>query len=712
LLAIPGISINNPDGSVNTITVADTAAHLDSNFNTLQTDMGSFTGGFVINASATVNAATLLDMQTLGAITGSGVALTLSDTADNILTAAAINGASVQASAWNLSANATESSANVLTLAGLANFSTAGHTLTVALGANTPVASVAQANQLGALGAALIVTGHEYTISGSVASLAGLSAAGAAVAHVALTDTFSNLSALGSTSPLLTGTIVVNDAENLNASQAQGFLGLLSAAGVADGNVSFTGGAETVTDTVANLRTLTASTAWTANASLQSHISLVASDTAANLDNPANTAFLNTLSGQVLSATATTSAASATALHGLSNFSLGGHNLIVSDTAANLVNPANATGLGIATSITLNGPASLNAAQSEQLLQINHFTLTQPLNITDSSANLLDGTLSGLIGGHSQVHVALAGSEMMDAQTATALVSLQGFSDTADINIVDDSSYLLASSASAAEAMAASVSLAGNEVVSANTVLRLSEIPHFITSGGTLTLAGNDFANAPTLKAIADMGSHFSEGGHSLTLTQDDLALTPTEFAALAADTFVLNGHVISAELVNDSVTDSANTMALTATGVTGASVNVYDHGGVLLSSTMESSPSFVVTAPDAGPGNNFSITETVNNVESAPVVVLNASTLEGLVSGASSAFSTSGQIQVGVGEYLNLYTAGATLPNAPSLVYDPNAHTISLDIPSAAAVVLITLGASTHPASIDPSEILVKHHS
>jgi hypothetical protein len=54
----------------------------------------------------------------------------------------------------------------------------------------------------------------------------------------------------------------------------------------------------------------------------------------------------------------------------------------------------------------------------------------------------------------------------------------------------------------------------------------------------------------------------------------------------------------------------------------------------------------------------------------------------------------------------------GAQLPNAPALVYDPAHHTISLDIPNSAPVTLITLGASTSPASIDPSEILVKHHS
>ena len=713
LLGISGLSTHNPDGGVNTITVADTAANLDSSRVALQSAGSGSIAAYVINASATVNGTVLSDLQGISATTAPGVSLTLSDTATNILAAAAVSGASVQASAWNLSADASVTSSQVLSLAALPNFSAAGHTLTVALSSNTALGSVTLANELGAIGANLIVTGHVYTISGSVSSLSGLTSAGAAVAHVALSDNFLNLYSLSSSSPLLTGTITVTDYSNPTASLVQNFLATLSTAGVSDSNVSFAGGAQiAVYDTVDDLRTLTSSTAWSANAGLQSHIPLNAYDNAADLDNPANTAFLNTLSGQVLRASDTVSAAGATALNALSHFSLGGHSLTVSDTATNLLNGANSAGLALASSIQLNGTASLNAAQAEQLLQMTHFTLTQTLNISGSSASLLDGTLQGLIAGDSFVHVSLAAPETVDAHVASELASLQGFSDTTNMNIVDSSSYLLAPGASAAEMVAASVSLAGDETVSANTILRLEAIPHFIATGGTLSLAGDDFANAPTLKAIADLGSHFNEGGHNLTLTEDDLGLTPTEYAAIQSDGFVANGHLISAQLVNDSVTDASNTMALTATGVAGASVSVYDHSGTLLSSTVEGSASFTVSAPDSGSGGNFSITETVGGVESAPVVVLNASTLEGLVSGASSSFSNSGEIQVGAGEYLNLYTAGASLPNAPALVYDPNAHTISLDIPNASPVVLVTLGASTHPASIDPTEILVKHHS
>jgi hypothetical protein len=709
LFAIPGLNVDNPDGSVNVVTVSDTAAHLDSNYAGLLAD-GAAIAHIVVNASATVSAATLADLQSLQATTGSGVALTLSDNAANILAAAAVSSPTIQASAWNLNANASVSLPNAIALADLANFSTGAYTLTVALGANTPV-TVAQANNLAGLGAALVVTGHELTLSGSVASLAGLTAAGASVAHVTLTDTLADIAALSAGSPLLSGAIVISDSEALTAAQAATFLSLMSASGVSAGSISFGAHVETVTDSVANLTALKASAAWTANPGLQSHFALVADDTASVLANPANAAFLNSLSGQTLAATSTVTAGTAASLAGLSNFSLGGHGLIVTDSAANLISPANSAGVALGTSVTLNAAAALNAANAETLLQLTNFHLTQSLTITDTSANLLDGTLSGLIAGHAQVTVDLAGPETLDAQTAAALASLQGFSDTTDMNIVDSSSYLLAPSATAAEQMAATVSLDGNETVSANTVLRLSEVPHFIAGGGTLTLASNDFADAPTLKAIADMGSNFSDGGHSLTVTQDDLSLTPAEFLALQNDGIVANGHLISAVLVNTSVTDIQNLMALSATGVAGASVNIYDAGGNLLSSTHEANASFTVSAPDPG-ATGFSITESVNGVESAPVVVLDAAALENAVSIASASFANSGEIQVDAGKYLNLYTAGAQLPNAPSLVYDPHAHTISLDIPNAAPITLITLGASTSPTSIDPTEILVKHHS
>ncbi|MEJ0046269.1 MAG: hypothetical protein WDN04_09205 [Rhodospirillales bacterium] len=288
----------------------------------------------------------------------------------------------------------------------------------------------------------------------------------------------------------------------------------------------------------------------------------------------------------------------------------------------------------------------VGAADAEMLLTTGNFVLNTELTISDNSANLLDGVLATVISGSayaSHIQVQLAGAETLDAQTAETLVSLPGFNDSNDLSIADSSSYLLDSANLTAENMAASVTLAGDETVSAHTVLRLSEVPHFNASGGMLTLAGNDFADAATLKAVADMGSQFSTGGHSITLTQDALDLTPTEFAALQSDGIVANGHLVSAGLVSTSLTDFSDIMALTATGVAGATVHVYDESGAQISSTLEGQAGFTVTASDLGGGFAFSVTEVVNGTESAPVVVLEGGVLENAVTAAHAAFASSG---------------------------------------------------------------------
>jgi hypothetical protein len=56
------------------------------------------------------------------------------------------------------------------------------------------------------------------------------------------------------------------------------------------------------------------------------------------------------------------------------------------------------------------------------------------------------------------------------------------------------------------------------------------------------------------------------------------------------------------------------------------------------------------------------------------------------------------------------LYTAGS-VPGltAPALVYDPTAHVLYLDTPTNAPVALITLGGTSHPATLSTAEIVIK---
>ena len=411
------------------------------------------------------------------------------------------------------------------------------------------------------------------------------------------------------------------------------------------------------------------------------------------------------------------SAASAASLAGLAStiHYQADHTITIVDTAANLLNPANSSGLSLANNVELSGPSVVDATEAENLLSLPHFDLNTSLTVSDSSANLLDGTLANAIANSpyaGSIHVQLAGPETLDADTAEALVSLPHFTDVDNISIADSSSYLLNSANLTAEQMATSVTLAGDETVSANTIYRLSELPHFTPGSSHLELASNDFADAVTLKAIADDGTAFVASGHTVTVTEDALDLSPSEFANLQADSIVGNGHVGLLPSVV-SVTDAGNLLSVSAEGYAGGTVQVYGQTGSLLSSVMQSNAGFTVTTADAAPGQSFAITETVHGVEGAPLLVLDAAAIETAITQAGSTFASSGTIQVDAGKFLSLYEANAVPTNltAPALVYNPTAHTVSLDLPGSTPVTLITLGSSTHPTSLDLSEIIIKHY-
>src|SRR6202034_4373132 len=78
-------------------------------------------------------------------------------------------------------------------------------------------------------------------------------------------------------------------------------------AGIPVANVTFPG-LEAVTDTLSNLQSFTSTAVWTSNAGVQSHFTLVAADTVANLINPLNTTALSALHGTTLSSNQTPSA--------------------------------------------------------------------------------------------------------------------------------------------------------------------------------------------------------------------------------------------------------------------------------------------------------------------------------------------------------------------------------------------------------------------
>ena len=724
LFGIPLFSKNNPNASSNVLTVQDTAAHLESAFTSLNAHKTAI-DAIVVSANVTVTDAVYGDLLTLGATAAFGVNVTVRDTAANIVghaPAQLAGSPSLTPATWALSGSATVAVAGAAFLGGLSRFSPGAFTLTIGADAS---ASVTDANNLGSLGVTLHLGGHHVHVAGSVATVSALSSAAKAIVTPDITDTFAHIATLTIGSGLLGGTIAVTDSEAPSVAQAAAFLSLLLVGGnggIPGANVSFGGHTEAITDTLANIQTLTGSAGWTANTSVHADFTLVVADTVAHLIDPANTAALTAMAGTTLSANQTVTAASAESLFALEtsiHFTPGGHTVTIQDTAAHILEAANADGEALASVWQLSGNDTVAAVDAETLLAQAKFHLNHTLTVSDSSDNLLDGILSSTIAGSAyaaSVHVALAGPETLDAQTAAALVALPGFTNNGDLSIQDSSDYLLNAANHTAETDATSVTLVGDETVSASTALHLAALPNFTLGSAHLSLASNDYADAATLTAIGNFDTGFDPNGHTLTMTQNALNLTPAEYTALQSDNVVLNGHALSALATGIVVTSGAGTVHVAGIGVDGATLNVYASDGTSLSQTAGVGASFTANASEGSIGNGVVVTETVGasaaTSESAPIIALEATVLTDAATFAGATFAGSGSVRVGAGQYVNVYTTAnaPAHPGNPDLVYDATAHTLSLDIDGHAPLVLVTLGAATHPASLDPTAIVVQH--
>ncbi len=727
LFSIANFSKNNPVSGTNALVVQGTAANIESNFTALSTHLAQMTA-VVVSASSTVTDAVYGHLLTLGATAGGGVTLTVRDTAANIIANAPTQLAgtpSITPTTWALSGSASVNAANAAMLGGLSGFSAGAFILT--LSADAASLSVADANRIGTLGGSFSLGGHKVHVLGSVSTLSGLSGNARQIATPDITDTFAQIATLTTGDNLHGGTMTITDSATVTVAQANAFLSLLkvgNAAGIPVANVTFDSNVESVTDTLANIQTLTGSAGWTSNAAVHDDFHLVVADTVATLISGANTAALAAMNGTTLSSDQTTTAANAQSLYALQNtihFSMGGRILTIQDTPTHLLDPGNAGGVGIADVWQLSANAVVSTADAESLLAVSKFHLNHVLTISDSSDNLLDGVLSSLVDASpyaASIHISLASNETLDARTAARIVALTGFTDNGHLSIADGSAYLLTTDSLAAENIATSVTLAGDETVSAATASKLAALPHFSLGSNTISLAANDYADAATLTAIANFDAGFDVNGKTLRMTQDALALTPVQYEALQDDNINLNGHALSALATGVSVSSAAGTVHITGNGVDGATLVVYAGSGAQLSSTAGVTASFDASASTGSIGNGMVVTEIVGGSaatsESAPIIALERAVLTTEAANDGATFAGSGQIQVDTGKFVNLYTAGSAPahPTSPVLVYDPNAHTVSMAVEGHTPLVLVTLGAATTPASLDPSEILIRHFS
>ena len=366
-------------------------------------------------------------------------------------------------------------------------------------------------------------------------------------------------------------------------------------------------------------------------------------DTVANLINPANTTALSAMNATELAAGQPPVTAQALetlfTLENTIHFSLGTSQVTIQDSAANLLLPGHTDAIDIATEVTLAGPDTVGAPGAETLMASGKLVLTGGtiLTISDTSTDLLDGVLGPAISDGSFtpfVHVTLSDDEVLDAQTAAALVALPGYTaGSSSLSIVDGASYLLNSANLAAETDATSVTLDGDTYVSAATALALVGLPHFALDGSTLYLASNDYADAGTLTTLAGLGAGFNlnantltmtqdasvnatqlaaigdfaaglhPAGHTITLSEDALSLSPAEYTALQSDNVVLAGHAWSAMPQGVTVGEVGGNVEIDGTGVNNAAVTLYSDSGTVLT-TATASPAFTVCRGGIRPGH------------------------------------------------------------------------------------------------------------
>ena len=538
------------------------------------------TSGYKLTVRDSV--AGLTDPANASGLTIPGIVVAVYDTAIDILNAAS-NTIIRNASSIALSANATVSLNQLLTLESWPSFTAAGLTITLADSAANLLAlttaeqkptltvfqvsvnstvNTTQAIALAALSHFSVVGGATLTVADSItdlinssAALSGLLALPYVVVNVSDTVTdllgqTSQLTTIRSTMPVVA--VSLSDSETINVSQAAALAAL---AGFSLG----TGHTLSIADTVLNLVTLT-----TAQAALAQAITLKSNDTA-------NLTQLVTLAA-------------------LAGFSAGsGHVLTIADTVAHLVTVTTAQA-ALAQASTLLSSDSATVAQLIELAALPAFVpgtghvLTLTDNIADlatlnsaqralASTTTVDDTVtdilnalaahSTVLSGATAVTAELDGTSITVAQL-TSLMTLPGLTlhpnTTSSTQTIADSVQDLVTLTTAQKALIQATTLLANDTANATQLAQLAALPAFSRgSGHTLVVTDtvNDLAALTTAQhALAS------------SITVDD---TVTDILnALTAHSTVLSGaSIVTAELDGSSITVAQLTSLMTLPGLT-----------------------------------------------------------------------------------------------------------------------------------------------
>ncbi len=504
LAALPGFSANG-----HAISVTDTAANLLGLSNAAR----SFTTALMLSADATLNAAQAATLLAEPGYTPNAHHLTIVDSAANLL--ALPVSAQAAASTLALSASQTVSASQLAQLAAFGTkFSEAAHTLTC-----TDTAANLAALSPGALA---LVSAEILSAPGTVT--ASMAAALAALpnlsqvpgATLTIQDNVANLLALGNGEPAITGIVQLAPASVVTISAAQAHaLALVPHFTVGSAQI-------TVADTIAGFAA-PANTGWQLVAGATQ-----VTDTAANLAANAGNPLVQTAGAVTLSANAQINASTAAQIATIPHFASFPFALTVSDTASAIAARAGAIN-AVATGavVTDSGPISV--------------TVADQLAVVSAAGKL---TFQG-------------GDQLLVQDTYAALINpanASGYALAARVGVVDTAANLVTASAHNWNALNPTYTLSGGGLVSAAQAQTLAGLgAHYANGGYTLQMLDSASAVVGAASALATLG---------ITANVVDSA------ANLGANEFALQG--MGAEIAVIHTTDFAPVSAAVAAGIAG----------------------------------------------------------------------------------------------------------------------------------------------
>lgn len=555
------------DSHVTSFTVTDTAADVAAALAALNGD--SKLTGIALTGTGTQTLAITYAQYTGDTVAlrliGTSYALAVSDVpvsaASTLQAAGSVTSFSIGDSATNLLAGGT-----ALTLSKVTSVQLTG--------SNTVTA--AQAETLSKGKGFNVASGATLVVADSAANLLNnANAAGLAVAtSVQLTGTVTETATQAESLASLTGFGLASGATLTVSDSATNLLNTANAAGVAKATAVRLTGANTVTAAQAQ------SLASMAGFALASGATLVISDSAANLVNSANAAGVAKATSVTLTGANTVTAAQAKTLSADKSFALAsGATLVVADSASDLLSSANAAGLAKATTVTLTGANTVTGAQAETLSKDNSFNLAPgaTLVVADSAANLLNSANAGGLAVATSVQ--LIGAATETAAQAVNLAGMTGFTlaSGATLTVSDSATNLLNSVNAAGLAVATAIRLAGSNTVTAAQAESLAGLNSFAVNPGAAMVVTDNAANllsSANAAGLADANGVTLTGANTVNAAQSETLATDKNFTLASGATLVVEDN--AANLLSGSnyggVHIKATTVLLTGANTEGTS--------------------------------------------------------------------------------------------------------------------------------------------